>query len=63
MALYKPGRSRKEVIEGILRDLDPSLRDLARSILENMRLEELAELKSEDLLRILEEKRKLSKQK
>ncbi|MEM1628263.1 MAG: hypothetical protein QXP02_00535 [Desulfurococcaceae archaeon] len=41
MAIYRPSRDKKQVIENILKDLDPALRDLARSVLENMKLEEL----------------------
>jgi hypothetical protein len=34
VALYKPSRSKKEVIENILRDLDPGIREYARAVLE-----------------------------
>lgn len=58
MALYKPSRSKKEIIENILRDLDPSLRESARVLLENMTLEELSEIKREDIIKRLEELKK-----
>ncbi len=62
MALYKPSKSKKEVIESILRDLDPSLRESARVLLENMTLEELSEIKKEDIIKRLDElKKKLVK--
>jgi len=58
VALYKPSRSKKEIIENILRDLDPSLRESARVLLENMTLEELSEIKREDIIKRLEELKK-----
>ncbi len=62
VALYKPSRSKKEVIENILRDLDPGIREYARAVLENMTLEELSEIKREDLFKRVEElKKKLLK--
>lgn len=58
MAIYKPSRDRKKAIEDLLRDLDPSLRELARAILENMRQEELMELTQDDLHKLLEKYKK-----
>ena len=58
MALYKPSKSKREVIENILKDMDPSIREYARAVLENMSLEELSRLKIEDLLKRIEELKK-----
>jgi len=58
VALYKPSRSKREAIENILRDLDPGIREYARVVLENMTLEELSEIKREDLLKRIEELKK-----
>jgi CRP-like cAMP-binding protein len=60
LALYKPFKSKREVIENILRDLDPSLREYARVVLENMALEELLGTSREELLKRLEELKKKS---
>jgi len=58
VALYKPSKSKREVIENILKDMDPSIREYARAVLENMSLEELSRLKIEDLLKRIEELKK-----
>lgn len=60
VALYKPSRSKKEAIENILRDLDPGIREYARTVLENMTLEELSRIKREDLFKRIEELKKKS---
>jgi hypothetical protein len=60
VALYKPSRSKKEAIENILRDLDPGICEYARTVLENMTLEELSRIKREDLFKRIEELKKKS---
>jgi uncharacterized protein (UPF0305 family) len=58
LALYKPSKSKREIIENILRDIDPSIRDYARAILENMSLEEISSTKREEFLKRIEEFKK-----
>ncbi|MCC6011328.1 MAG: hypothetical protein LM556_02880 [Desulfurococcaceae archaeon] len=58
LALYKPSKSKREAIENILRDIDPSIREYARAILENMSLEEISGIKRDELLKRIEEFKK-----
>jgi hypothetical protein len=58
MAIYRPGRDKRKLIEDALRDLDPGTRELARRVIENMLMEEKAELTSDELLRRIEEVKK-----
>ncbi|ACL10447.1 hypothetical protein [Desulfurococcus amylolyticus] len=58
MSIYRPGKDKKQVIDNILKDLDPSLREIARVILENMSLEELAEVDREELYKRLKNQAK-----
>lgn len=55
MSVYKPHKDRRKTLEEILKDLDPSTRELARAVLENMLREEQVE---NDYERILEKLRK-----
>ncbi|ADV64624.1 hypothetical protein [Desulfurococcus mucosus] len=57
MAVFKPGKNRREIIEELLRDLDPSLREEARRLLESMSPDELAGLRKEDVYRRLGKQR------
>ncbi|MCC6054179.1 MAG: hypothetical protein LM589_02540 [Thermosphaera sp.] len=58
MAIYRPGRDKRKLIEDALRDLDPGTRELARRVIENMLMEEKAELTSDELLKRIEEVKK-----
>ena len=58
MAIYRPSRDKKKLIEDALRDLDPGTRELARRVIENMLMEEKAELTSDELLKRIEEVKK-----
>jgi hypothetical protein len=58
MAIYRPGRDKRKLIEDALRDLDPDTRELARRVIENMLMEEKAELTSDELLKRIEEVKK-----
>jgi len=49
MAIYKAGKDKRQVIEEILRDLDPGLREAAREMLENIPYEELIRLEKSEL--------------
>ncbi|MEM4718341.1 MAG: hypothetical protein QXE81_06285 [Desulfurococcaceae archaeon] len=53
MAIYKPGKDRKKAIEDALRDLDPSIREMAIAVLENIIQEERAEISREDLAKLI----------
>lgn len=56
MSIIKPGKSRKkEMIEQILRDLDPSIREEARRVLEEVDPRE--PLDREKIIEILRKKR------
>jgi len=58
MAIYRPSKNRKRVIEDALRDLDPATRELARIIFEDLLREEGREIDKEDLYRRIEELKK-----
>ncbi|AFL66105.1 MAG: hypothetical protein QXP97_07185 [Desulfurococcus sp.] len=58
MSIYRPGKDKKQVIDDMLKDLDPSLREIARVILENMSLEELVEVDREELYKRLKKQAK-----
>jgi len=58
MAIYRPSRDKRKLIEDALRDLDPGTRELARRVIENMLMEEKAELTSDELLKRIEEVKK-----
>lgn len=58
MAIYKPSKERKKVIEDILKDLDPATRELARAVLENIIKEEEMEINKEELFKRLSELKK-----
>ncbi|MEM0004185.1 MAG: hypothetical protein QXE10_05655 [Desulfurococcaceae archaeon] len=58
MAIYKPSKERKKVIEDILRDLDPATRELARAVLENIMKEEETEISKEELFKRISELKK-----
>ncbi|MEL9909523.1 MAG: hypothetical protein QW389_08130 [Desulfurococcus sp.] len=58
MSIYRPGKNKKQVIDDMLKDLDPSLREIARVILENMSLEELVEVNREELYKRLKKQAK-----
>ena len=58
MAIYRPGRDKRKLIEDALRDLDPGTRELARRVIENMLMEEKVELTSDELLKRIEEVKK-----
>jgi hypothetical protein len=58
MAIYKPSKERKKVIEDILRDLDPATRELARAVLENIMREEETEISKEELFKRISELKK-----
>lgn len=58
MSIYRPGKDKKQVIDDMLKDLDPSLREMARVILENMSLEELVEVNREELYKRLKKQAK-----
>lgn len=55
MSVYKPHKDRRKALEEVLKDLDPSTRELARAVLENILKEESLEA---DYERILEKLRK-----
>lgn len=58
MAIYKPSKDKKKAIEDILRDLDPSIREMALAVLENIIQEEKAEITREDLMKLIERYKK-----
>jgi hypothetical protein len=58
MAIYRPSRDKRKLIDDALRDLDPGTRELARRVIENMLMEEKAELTSDELLKRIEEVKK-----
>jgi uncharacterized protein (UPF0305 family) len=58
MAIYKPSKERKKVIEDILRDLDPATRELARAVLENIMKEEETEISKDELFKRISELKK-----
>jgi len=56
MAIYRAGKNRKRVIEEILKDLDPGLREAAREILENMSYDELTRLEKSELYSLVKKR-------
>jgi len=56
MAIYRAGKNRKLVIEEILKDLDPGLREAAREILENMSYDELTRLEKSELYSLVKKR-------
>lgn len=63
MAIYKPSKEKRKVIEDILRDLDPATRDLARVFLENIMKENAKEITPEELLKYINELKKKREEK
>ncbi|MEM0001716.1 MAG: hypothetical protein QXS24_04385 [Desulfurococcaceae archaeon] len=63
MAIYKPSKEKRKVIEDILRDLDPATRDLARVFLENIMKEGAKEINPEELLKYINELKKKREEK
>ncbi len=58
MSLYRDKRSKKEIIEDVLKDLEPNLREEARRILEEIRG---LELMDREELKTMLRKRKIIK--
>lgn len=56
MAIYRAGKNRRQVIEEILKDLDPDLREAARDILENMPYDELTRLEKSELYSLVKKR-------
>ncbi len=52
--MYRPSRDKKKQLEELLKDLDPATRELARSVLENILIEEKSEEELDELLKKLE---------
>jgi len=52
--VYRPSRDKKKQLEELLKDLDPATRELARSVLENILIEEKSEEELDELLKKLE---------
>ena len=58
MSLYRDKRSKKEIIEDVLKDLEPSLREEARRVLEEIKG---LELMDREELKTMLRKRKIIK--
>ncbi len=58
MSLYKDKRSKKEIIEDVLKDLEPSVREEARRVLEEIKG---LELMDREELKMMLRKRRLIK--
>jgi len=56
MAIYRAGKNRRQVIEEILKDLDPGLREAARDILENIPYDELTRLEKSELYSLVKKR-------